>query len=180
MVLETNGKDKTGVVVRQEANQDTAQVRAVNLLAFAQPAEADLVDLLRTRGKLVLSLVALRQERLVGHIAFSTVRIEPELPAINGVGLGPLAVLPDFQRQGTGSLLVTQGLQRVSRLGMDYVVVLGHPAYYPRLCFVPASKFGLRCQWPVPDEAFMAFELRPGALQDVSGVVSYEPEFNNM
>jgi putative acetyltransferase len=100
--------------------------------------------------------------------------------ALSGVGLGPLAVLPELQRQGIGKLLIAESLQQLRRSGLDYIVLLGHPSYYPRLGFVPASRFGLRCAWPAPDEAFMALELRTGALQSVHGLVLFEPEFNDV
>jgi putative acetyltransferase len=170
----------TPAVVRKERYDDAEEIRHVNELAFETPAEATLVDLLRGRGKLLVSLVAERDGRLVGHIAFSSVRIEPEAPGLSGAGLGPMAVVPDLQKSGIGSLLVREGLDRCRRLGIDGVVVLGHPRYYPRFGFAPASRFGLRCEWTVPDEVFMAMELRPGALAGISGLARYEPEFEDV
>ncbi len=167
-------------VAREEREGDAESIRCVNELAFEQPLEADLVDRLRERGKLLVSLVAERRGEIAGHIAFSPVRVEPGTRGLRGAGLGPMAVVPDLLNQGIGSLLVREGLARCRELGVDYVVVLGHPHYYPRFGFAPASGFGLSCEWTVPDEAFMAMELRPGALADVRGTARYEPEFNDV
>ena len=93
------------------------------------------------------------------------------------MGLAPMAVLPEYQNQGVGSLLVRNGLSECQRAGFDIVVVLGHPRYYPRFGFIPASQKGLSCEYQVPDEAFMVIELRPGALNGMSGLVKYQPEF---
>lgn len=89
-----------------------------------------------------------------------------------------MAVLPECQRQGIGSLLVREGLRECQRIGHEIVVVLGHPEYYPRFGFVPASSKGLRSEYDVPDEVFMVAELTPGALKGRTGLVKYHPEFN--
>ena len=89
-----------------------------------------------------------------------------------------MAVLPEHQRQGIGSLLVRRGLELCASRGVGFVVVLGHPNYYPRFGFRPASTFGLTCIWPVPDAVFLALALSPGALSGLNGLVSYAPEFN--
>jgi len=91
-----------------------------------------------------------------------------------------MAVTPGRQKQGTGTTLVRACLARCAELGIGFVVVLGHPHYYPRFGFVPATRFGLHCAWPVPDDVFMALEMRPGALAATSGLVEYELEFNDV
>jgi putative acetyltransferase len=166
------------VVIRQEKPEDIAAIRHVNEQAFGRPAEADLVDALRTRGKVTLSLVAVQDDRVVGHILFSPVMIESEGKVFAAVGLAPMAVLPELQRQGIGSLLVKRGLELCREAGHECVVVLGHPEYYPRFGFVPASKYGIKCEYDVPDAVFMAIELREGALQGRAGTAKYQPEFN--
>jgi putative acetyltransferase len=163
--------------VRLEHVEDIATTREINEAAFGTSAEAALVDLLRSRGQLVVSMVAEAAGRQVGHIAFSTVVCDGR-PELRGAGLGPMAVLPRHQRRGLGSLLVRAGLERCSALAFDYVVVLGHPDYYPRFGFVPGQRFGLRCRWDVPENVFMALELRAGALAGASGLVAYRPEFD--
>jgi putative acetyltransferase len=164
------------ITVRPEQAQDVEAVRRVNEQAFETPAEARLVDLLRARGKLVASLVAQAGDQVVGHIAFSPVGIASN-PELRGVGLGPMAVLPAMQKQGIGTALVHAGLDSCRDIGYDYAVVVGHPEYYPRFGFVPASRFGIRCTWKLPEGVFMALELRAQALAGSGGIAMYEPEF---
>jgi putative acetyltransferase len=114
---------------------------------------------------------------IVGHVLLSPVRIDGRSDP-PGLGLAPLAVLPAHQRRGIGQRLTREALRRAAALGHAYVVVLGHPAYYPRFGFVPASRFGLRYEQSVPDDVFLALELTPGALDGVSGVVRYLPAFS--
>ena len=152
--------------VRAENPRDVEDIRGVNELAFETPAEARLVDRLRERGKLLLSLVAEDYGRIMGHIALSRVDVASR-PDVFGVGLGPMAVVPTSQNQGVGSQLVRDGLSQSAALGARFAVVLGHPGFYPRFGFLPASRFRLSCSWPVPDEVFMAVELVAGALAGV-------------
>ena len=163
--------------IRRERQGDAAGIRAVNLAAFDGPDEADIVDHLRRADAARLSLVAESGPEIVGHILFSEVTIGAAAAA-SGMGLAPMAVLPAEQNRGIGSALVRRGLESLRRDGCPFVVVLGHPAYYPRFGFRPASRHGLRCEYEgVPDEAFMALELTPGALDGASGVARYRPEF---
>jgi putative acetyltransferase len=168
------------ISIREEEAGDEAAIRRVNELAFEGPAEADLVDALRTRGATTLSLVALSDGIVAGHILFTPVDI---VPASGGrthraVALGPMAVLPDRQRTGIGTLLVHRGIDMLRHERNDLVVVLGHPEYYPRFGFVPASARGIRCPYAAPDEAFMVLELRPGAGRGKEGTVRYQTEFD--
>src|SRR5437868_14440298 len=135
--------------IRPEQPDDLAAIRQVNERAFDGPTEADLVDLLRRRGKVTLSLVADHQGQVVGHILFSPVVIEATGQSVAAVGLAPMAVLPEWQNQGVGSLLVKAGLDECRRLGHQAVVVLGHADYYPRFGFVPASRFHIRSEYDV-------------------------------
>ena len=151
-------------------------VRAVNSAAFETTTEADLVDLLRAQASSIVSLVADDGERVLGHILFSPVTLDGQTtPMI--MGLAPTAVLPANQRTGIGSALVREGLERCRQLGTGAIVVLGHADYYPRFGFAPASRFGLRCEYDVPDDVFMALELAPGALAGRSGLIQYHPAF---
>ena len=162
--------------IRLEHSRDIAAVRAVNLAAFETPVEADLVEALREQASPVVSLVAEDVTGIVGHILFSPVTLDG-LPHPAVMGLAPMAVLPARQRQGIGVSLVRKGLERCRQTGAGGVVVLGHVEYYPRFGFVPASRFGLRCQYDVPDAAFMALELLSGAFAGRSGTVRYHPAF---
>ena len=164
--------------IRQEQAEDLSEIRAVNEQAFDQSEEADIVDQLRAMGDSVLSLVAIRDDEIVGHILFSPVTIEKNGDAIVGMGLGPMAVLPDFQGQRIGSVLVESGLRTLRDRFCPFVVVLGHPEYYPRFGFGPASRHGITCHWEeVPDEAFMALILDESAIKSVSGKARYQKEF---
>ncbi len=164
------------IIIRAETAEDIPSVRLVNELAFGQPGEAGLVDALRASAQPHISLVATRQGQVVGHIFFSPVTLEAADSALI-LGLAPMAVLPEHQGQGVGSQLVREGLKECRRIGCDVVVVVGHPEYYPRFGFVPASQKGLRCEYPVPDEVFMVAELKPDALSGRQGLVKYRPEF---
>lgn len=163
--------------IRFERPDDLAAIRAINEAAFGGIKEADLVDRLRAAGKALLSLVAIHDGAIAGHILFSPVSLDPIDPPLVVVGLAPMAVHPELQNRGIGSRLVRAGLERCRSAGHDGVVVLGHPLYYPRFGFVPASRFGLRSEYDAPDDAFMALELRPGAFRSASGVVKYQQEF---
>jgi putative acetyltransferase len=168
-------KAELAVVVRTEEPRDSEQVRTVNEQAFGRPDEGSLVDALRGLP-LSISLVASARERIVGHILFTPLQIEGSPKAVVAVGLGPMAVLREFQRQGVGSQLMRAGLDSCRGSQNDAVVVIGHPAFYPRFGFVPAITKGLRCEFEVPPEVFMALELRPGSL--TGGFVKYRPEFS--
>ncbi len=168
------------IEIRPELSGDGAVIRAVNNQAFGQPAEADLVDALRASGALALSLVAVENGHVVGHILFSPVRIVSESRSTEAQALGPMAVMPVHQRQGIGSALVRKGLEECRSEDCGVLVVLGHPQYYPRFGFAPASRFGIRCQYEVPDDVFMAMELKAGALAECEGLVKYHAEFGRV
>jgi putative acetyltransferase len=166
-----------GLEIRAEEPGDAAGVRRVNELAFGAPAEADLVEALRARGVVTLSLVAVADGEVVGHILFTPVRDETGADRPGAVGLAPMAVVPERQRQGIGSALVERGLRELTAAGHEFVIVLGHPTYYPRFGFAPAAHFDMQCEFDAPEEAFLALELREGALADWHGVARYQPEF---
>jgi putative acetyltransferase len=164
--------------IRSEDTEDYAAIRAVNEQAFGQSEEADIVDNLRNSGGSVLSLVAIHDNGVIGHIQFSPVTIEYDGGVIEGAGLGPMAVRPDFQGQGIGSALAEAGLTGLRDRTTPFVVVLGHPNYYPRFGFEPASRHAIACQWEkIPDEAFMVLILDDGVMSKVFGVAYYRDEF---
>jgi putative acetyltransferase len=150
------------VKIRPAVADDHAAIRAVTEAAFDNPAgdEAGIIEGVRAEGRALLELVAESDGAIVGHVLFSRMLTDPPLAV---AGLGPLAVAPAAQRTGVGSALARAGIEACRAAGMEAVVVLGHPPYYPRFGFSPqaaaqiASPFAGR-------PAFMAVALTPGAL----------------
>lgn len=173
------------MLIRDEQPADHPAVRAINVAAFDTPAEANLVDALRQSATPIISLVATDDSTdsptaaIRGHILFSPVTL-PNHPHLNLMTLAPMAVCESHRNCGIGSALVRQGLTRCKQLGAVAVVVLGHPTYYPRFGFTPASRFNLTCPYDAPDEAFMLIELQPGALNNISGEIKYHPAFADL
>lgn len=169
------------LTIRPETPADHGAVRGLTLAAFGQPLEADLVDALRRAAPRLVSLVAEDEGMVVGHILFTPVTVDMGERQCEGMGLAPMAVPPERQRQGIGSRLVERGLQILRERHCPFVVVVGHPTYYPRFGFTPASGQGLDSQWPgMPDEAFMALVLDEDAMRGVRGVARYRPEFDEV
>ena len=167
------------VEIRKEQSGDIEIIRTVNDRAFERSEEGQVVDTLRTSCEKFLSLVAFIEGEIVGHILFTPVTIEQSSGTVEGMGLAPMAVLPECQNQGIGSKLVEVGLDIIKQADCPFVIVLGHENYYPRFGFQPASNYGLACQWDgVPEEAFMAMILDKIKMKDVSGVAKYRSEFD--
>jgi putative acetyltransferase len=160
--------------VREEEPSDLEAIRAVNNRAFGHDHEADIVDALRSNGASSLSLVATVDSLVAGHIMYSPVEIGP----LAGIGLGPVAVLPEYQRRGIGSALIETGNRQLEFAGCPFIVVLGHPTFYPRFGFRPAGTLGVSCEWDVPDDVFQILVLDPVRMAGVSGVARYRREFS--
>jgi putative acetyltransferase len=164
--------------IRTEKPEDLEAVRNLNIAAFGRENEANLVDRLRGIGS-TFSFVAVQSDRIAGHLFFSLVTVEGKCSKnLSVLGLAPVAVVPNYQRQGIGTRMIREGLEECGRSGFQAVVVLGHPHFYSRFGFIPASRNSLRCEYDVPDEAFMVLELESGALQDCSPTVKYRSEFS--
>ena len=162
--------------IRPERSDDLAQARRVHELAFGEgSSEGALVDALRDGGHTVpwLCLVAVDGDEVVGHIVHSRVRLESGYEAL---ALAPMAVLPERQRAGIGSRLVSVSIAVAAAGDLALVVVVGHPAFYPRFGFEPAGDLGLRDPWGVPREAWMAYRL-PAYTPDARGLVTYPAPF---
>jgi len=167
------------MIIRPEELKDQHAVFAVNQSAFETPAEANLVDILRRDAHPIISLVAENGEAIVGHIMFSPASLTDH-PDLNIMGLGPVAVVPAYQRKGFGSALITAGLEKCKALGFGAAIVLGHSAYYPRFGFIPSRRYGIRSEYDVPDDVFLVTELQPGYLQGATGIIKYHPAFNDV
>jgi putative acetyltransferase len=175
--MQVSKVSQSAVSVRQETPGDLQAIRSVNTDAFGRLAEANLVDVLRRHWQVIFSLVAEVESEVVGHALLTQVTLMPTVPGLRMLGLGPLAVLPQFQGQGLGSMLVRAAIGEAYADGWQVIVALGNPDYYTRFDFVPAREVGLGCEFRVPAESFMVLELQPGTLEGLRGVVRYQPEF---
>jgi putative acetyltransferase len=160
--------------IRDEQPADIPAIREVNRQAFGQEDEGRIVDALRDNGAVTLSLVAIDGGHVVGHIMFSPLSVGP----LVGAGLGPMAVTPSHQRLGIGSRLVQAGIERLRAAGCPFIVVIGHPSFYPRFGFQPAATCGLTCQWDVQPEAFMVNILNSNVTSSMRGLAQYRAEFS--
>lgn len=166
------------IIVRDESPGDGARIHAVHARAFPTDLEARLVDALRDAGAVVISRVAVIAGAIVGHVLLSPVRPERGGSTASVLGLAPIGVVPEYQRQGVGSMLMRSALDRARARRVGAVVLVGEPDYYARFGFVAAKRYGLRCKWPGTDEAFMVLELVSGALAGSSGLVNYHDLFD--
>ncbi|CAL9590435.1 N-acetyltransferase [Streptomyces sp. NPDC052644] len=160
---------------RPETAADRAAVYAVNAAAFETSAEAELVDALRADADAWLpglSYVAQAPDGSVAAYALITRCRVGDAPA---AALAPVAVAPEHQRRGAGQAVVRAVLEAARLAGERLVLVLGHPEYYPRFGFVPASRYGIRPSFDVPDEAMMALRLDGGEVP--AGTITYPPAF---
>ena len=166
--------------IRRETPADYDAVFHVIKAAFASAeqsdgAEQELVAALRSSPSFVpsLSLVAVEDEQVVGHVLFT----EAKVGTHTVLALAPLSVLPSHQRKGIGLALIREGHRIAKELGYDCSVVLGHPDYYPKAGYRPAGVFGIRPPFDVPDENFMAIRLNGPGEERMDGVLRYDPAF---
>jgi putative acetyltransferase len=163
--------------IRKELPEDANAIRSVNTRAFGRTEEADIIDKLRRNCGDLLSFVAVREKETVGHILFSPAIVESEHETTRGMGLAPIAVQPEYQHHGIGSELIRAGIAELKSRQCPFIIVLGHPEYYPRFGFERASRHGIQSEWQVPDEAFMILILDESKMRDISGTAKYRPEF---
>ena len=163
------------MLIRNEQPGDFDSIHKLVAAAFPTEAEARLVDLLRAAGRLHISLVAVQNEQIVGHVAFSPVTSANDMSSL-GLGLAPLAVAEADRRRGVGAALVRAGLQRCREMDVPYVVVLGEPEYYGRFGFRTAAECGLYDAYG-GGAAFQVLELYEGGAPRDGGLVRYSPEF---
>lgn len=164
------------VEIREEVPGDIIAIRDLNKRAFGQDQESNIIDALRSNRAVLLSLVATLNRHVVGHIMYSPASIGE----LAGVALGPMAVLPEHQRQGIGTRLVEEGNRRLKELGYPFIVVVGHADYYPRFGFRSARAYGIKCEWELPDEVFMLLVLDDSKMHGISGLARYRPEFSEI
>ncbi|MCG7894615.1 MAG: N-acetyltransferase [Candidatus Thiodiazotropha taylori] len=165
------------IEIRKEEAKDRDAIHQLNSVAFDNGPEAVLVDKLRNSCQDYLSFVAVEEGAVIGHILFTPASMEDSSAV--GMGLAPMAVLPSHQGEGIGSRLVRYGLEYLRDAGCPFVIVLGHPDYYPRFGFELASKYQIQSQWEgVPDEAFMIAVFDQEVLPKQGGVARYRDEFD--
>jgi len=164
------------LVVRAETPADHAAIRAVHEAAFPTPQEADLVDALRVDDDLVLSLVAIEDDAIVGHVAFSRMNVEGDAGDFPALALAPVGVIPEFQREGVGSALIENGLQLLANKGEKLVFVLGEPEFYGRFGFSADQASGFIS--PFPGRYFQLRRLAADA--PASGSVHYPYAFSEL
>ena len=173
-------------MIRCEQPDDASRIRDVTARAFSESefghhGEADLVERLRGSCDDFVSLVAEEAGEVVGHVLFTPVVIEGEGRSVSGMGLGPLSVLPQWQRQGIGTRLVEEGLRTLGCRDCLFVVVLGDPEYYVRFGFLPAEEFGVRSEFPgIPDGAFRVAVIASADGDVPAGIAKYRPEFSQL
>ncbi|MDU0331832.1 N-acetyltransferase [Paenibacillus sp. 3LSP] len=170
------------MIIRAEEPRDARALFALHFQAFGEREdESKLVDRIRNSPQYIpsLSLVAEHEGQIVGHALFSKAEaVGKEQVSHEVVVLAPLAVSPSFQKQGIGTQLIQEGLQRTQELGYGVVFLIGHPEYYPRFGFKPARSLGFELkQFEVPDEVFMAMELKEGATLSIQGELLYPEAF---
>ena len=174
------------VIIRQEKPSEYATVSEIIKEAFQIEPPGDqtehlLVEKLRRSEAFIpqLSLVAEIDEKLVGYILLTKIHIVDKEEKFESLAMAPVAVRPEFQRQGIGAKLIYKAHEVARRLGYSSVVLIGYKAYYPRFGYHMASKYGIELPFEAPPENCMVLELRKGALEGVSGMVEYPEAFFN-
>lgn len=159
------------MVIRPAEPADHAAIHAVVAAAFGQPDEADLVDRLRADGDALVELVAVESEAVVGHILFSPLKTDT---GARFAALAPLAVQPGRQKDGLGTMLMQVGHALCRAASVEAIIVLGHPAYYPRVGYSAGAAKTVKAPFAGP--SFMGLALAPGAL-DAPVTITYAKAF---
>ncbi len=170
------------IVIKRQKEEDTEQVMSVNKLAFETTYEANLVNALIESDVNTFSLVARKDNKIVGHLLLSemTVLNKNNSRNLKLYGLAPMSVIPNEQKQGIGKLLIKNAIEIAKDNSVDIIFVLGHPDYYPKFNFIPTNRFGVTCQYDAPPEAFMALDLT-GKLPSLTGnTVLYSKIFQTL
>lgn len=173
------------VTIRKEERGDYPSVFNLIEEAFRTEEQSDhrehfLVERLRNSGSFLeeLSLVALHNERVIGHLLLTKIKINNENNSFDSLALAPVSVLPAYQKMGIGSKLILEGHRRAKELGFGSVVLLGHKDYYPRFGYQRCEMFGIELPFDVPADYCMAIELTPHSLKEVNGMVEYDGAFS--
>ena len=165
--------------IRRENKNDYDEVYNVIKKAFeteeySDGNEQDLVVSLRKSDNFIpeLSLVAVQDNKIVGYILFTKIKIGK----YEELALAPLGILPEYQKQGIGRELIEKGHEIAKKLGYHYSIVLGSKNYYSKVGYIPASKYGIKGPFEVPEENYMAIKLND-TKDKITGIVEYAKEF---
>ena len=167
------------MIIRKSTESERKVILNIHNQAFGEekgPVIAKLVDdLINDETAIpILSLVAVENDKLIGHILYTKATITQTKLSISAQILAPLAILPDEQKKGVGEKLINKGLIQLKELGTELVFVLGHPTYYPRCGFFPAGEKGFEAPYPIPEEyaaAWMVQALNGNALESAIGKI---------
>jgi len=173
------------LTVREENPEDFKAVFNLIEKAFENEQMSDhkeqfLVERLRKSNAFVseLSMVAETENKIVGHILLTKLKIKNEQNEFDSLALAPVSVLPEYQRNGIGGTLIKEAHKKAKELGFHSVILLGHEKYYPKFGYKQADQFGIELPFEVPKENCMAIELIENGLKNVSGIVEYPKEFS--
>lgn len=171
--------------LRQETKNDYKAVFNLIKEAFKNEALSDhkeqfLVERLRKSDAFIpeLSIVAEIDEKIVGYILTTKLKIKNESNEFESLALAPVSVLPEFQGKGIGGKLIIESHKKAKELGHKSIVLLGHENYYPKFGYQQADTFGIEFPFNVPKQNCMAVELIENGLKNVNGMVEYPKEFN--
>ena len=173
------------LTIRKEKPEDFKTVFNLIEKAFENEQMSDhkeqfLVKRLRKSNAFVpeLSMVAETENKIVGHIMLTKIKIKNKSNEFDSLALAPVSVLPEFQGKGIGGKLIVESHKRAKELGHKSIVLLGHENYYPRFGYEQADKYGIELPFEVPKENCMVIELIENGLKGVNGIVAYPKEFN--
>lgn len=170
------------IEVRREKPEDIDAIRNINLRAFENPAEANLIDKLRTECDDFISFVAVKDGDIVGHLLFTAAYIEhDDGEKTLGWGLAPMGILPILQKKGVGKKLIETALTEIQEdSDHSFIIVLGHKQFYSKFGFVPASMFGIKSEWSeIPNQSFMIMKLHT-PKRPLTGTAKYRKEFSEV
>jgi len=162
---------------KQNHTTDLKAICAINEAAFADNNGTSVFDQFRAERKDIVSLVALANDKPIGHVLFSPVIMATSDGPAHGMGLGQLAVTPEWQKKGVGSLLSETGIAQLRKQHCPFIIVIGHATYYPRFGFEQGCMHKVKCQWDnVPDESFMVLypDENKSGHEKLSGVASFD------
>lgn len=171
--------------IRPEQTGDRPSILSITQDAFGQPDEARLAKaLIKKHGDNAISLVAhTDQDEIVGHVLLTPAWISGEDGArlMDGMALAPVSVDLGYQRSGVGAILCQMAMNVASERGVPFVILLGHPDYYPRFGFEPAHLHGIMCPYPdAPREAFMINRLDEQRMAGITGTGQFDPLFESV